>query len=178
MRPCLRCSTNRCCNWNALPYSMRPNWRTSQLCIDRQAVDRIECLSQRLVESGMRVDSGHQGLDSRFGLHGGDHFGDQLISRRTDAMNAKDLAVLLVGDHLDEPIVLADDGGLAVRDERKFADLDLAPLRPRLRLGHAYTADARLGVGRRRDAIAIQGLDGLAGDMRHRHHALARSYVR
>src|SRR5258708_34405145 len=103
MRPCLRCSTNRCCNWNALPYSMRPNWRTSQLCIDRQAVDRIECLSQRLVESGMRVDRGHQGLASRFGLHAGAPFGDQLISRRPDDITAQELAVLPVGPHLPAP---------------------------------------------------------------------------
>src|SRR4029077_20911691 len=99
--------TNRCWSSKPLPYSMRPSSRTSHLYIDSQAVDRVEGLSHRFIEGRMRVNGGHHRVDSSFRLHGRDHFGDQLVSLRSDDVDAEDLAKLFVRHHLHEPIMLA-----------------------------------------------------------------------
>src|SRR5713101_329046 len=114
MRSCLRCSTSRCCNANASPYSMRPNSRTSQLYIDCQAVDRVEGLSQRLIKGRMRVNGGHHRLDGSLRLHGRHRLRDQLVSLRSDDVDTENLAILFVRHHLHEPVVLAVDSSLAV----------------------------------------------------------------
>src|SRR5260370_4361095 len=145
MRSCLRCSTSRCCNANALAYSMRPSSRTSQLYIDCQAVDRVEGLSQRLIKGRMRVNGGHHRLDGSFRLHGSDRFGDQLVSLRPDDVYAENLAILFVRHHLHEPVVLAVDGSLAIRQKRELADLHFATSGSRLRLSHSDAADSLLG---------------------------------
>ena len=50
-------------------------------------------------------------------------------------MNAKNLAVLGVGDDLDKAVVTAEDGGLRVAGEGEFANLDFVALFFGLRLG-------------------------------------------
>src|SRR5258708_35412025 len=132
MRSCLRCSTSRCCNANALAYSMRPSSRTSQLYIDCQAVDRVEGLSQRLIKGRMRVNGGHHRLDGSFRLHGRHRLGDYLESLRPDDVDAKNLAILLVGHHLHEAVVLSHNGSLAIGQKRELANLHFAPRRPSL----------------------------------------------
>jgi len=74
------------------------------------------------------VDGLHHDVDGGFGFHRGDGFGDDLEAFRADDVNAEDFAVWLTGDYLDEPFVVAEDGGAAVAGERKTADLDLAAL--------------------------------------------------
>ena len=53
-------------------------------------------------------------LHRRLGFHRGHRFGDQLERLRADDVDAQNLAVLLVGHHLDEAFVAAEDGRLAV----------------------------------------------------------------
>ena len=120
----------------------------------------------------------HHRLDGGFGFHGGHRFGDQFEGFRADDVDAQDLAVFLVGDHLHEAFVAAQDAGLAVRRERKFADLHLEALRARLRFGEADAADAGLGVGGARNAIPIDRHGRLAGHVRHRDHAFHGGDVR
>ena len=103
---------------------------------------------------------------------------DQLERLRPDDVDAQNLAVLLVGHHLDEAVVIAQDGGAAVAREREAPDLHLAALRARLRFGQPDAADARLGIGARRDAVPVDGHGGLARHVRHRDHAFARGHVR
>jgi len=62
----------------------------------------------------MGVNGLHHDIDGSLGLHGGNGFGDQLEAVGADDVHAEDLAVLLVGDDLDEAFVLAEDGGAAI----------------------------------------------------------------
>ena len=80
---------------------------------------------------------------------------------RADDVDAQNLAVLLVRHHFDEALVMAEDGGAAVARERELADLHLVALRPRLRLGHAHAADARLGIGAPGMRFWLIGMAGL-----------------
>ena len=67
-------------------------------------------------------------------------FGDDLRRVRADDVDAENLAVLGVGDDLDEAVVRVEDGGLGVADEGELADLDLVALLLGLRLGQADAA--------------------------------------
>ena len=109
----------------------------------------------------MRMDGVHHGLDGGFGFHRRDGFRDQLEGLRSDDVDAQDFAEFLIGDHLHETVVLSEDGGLAVGGERKLADLHLVALRARLRFRQAHAADARLRIGRARNAIAVDRSAGL-----------------
>ena len=105
-------------------------------------------------------------------------FGDQLVGLRADDVDAENLAVLLVGDHLDEAVVTAEDRRLAVADERKLADLHLEALRLGLRFGQADAADSGLGVGRAGNAILVDRDGRLAGHVIDRDHAFHGRDVR
>ena len=71
------------------------------------------------------MDGEHELVDGAFEFHDGDSFSDELGGLRADDVDAEDLSVFGVGDDFDEAIVAADDGGLGVSGEGKFADLDL-----------------------------------------------------
>src|SRR3982751_5330518 len=101
---------------------MLPRLRSSQAgaAIARSGIEglpvyRVERLAHGFVNSGMRVNGIPQRFDSCFGFHGQNAFTDQLISFWTNDMDAQNLAVLRVGNNLDEPVMLTQDTGFAVR---------------------------------------------------------------
>src|SRR5579863_9373303 len=148
------------------------------LDIDGKPVHGVERLADGFIDGRMRVDGVHHGLHGGLGLHRQHAFGDQLIRLRADDVHAQDLAILLIGDDLDEAVVLAQDRGLAVGQERKLPDLDLVSLGSRLRFGETDAADAGFGVGRAGDAIPVDRRRRLTGNVRDGHHALGGSDVR
>src|ERR1035441_4686831 len=164
---------------DALPISTRPSWRRQQHLIvqsgiDGKTVDGVEGFAQSLVQSGGGVDGLHHDFDGGFGFHGGHGFGDEFEAFGADDVDAENLAVGFVGHHFDEAFVMSQDGGAAIAGEGEAADFDLAALGARLGLGEADAADARLGVGAARDAVPVDRHGGLAGDVGHGDHALAR----
>src|ERR1039458_4755984 len=104
---------------------MRPSSRTQHLRIDGKTVYRVEGLAQSFVERGMRVDGLHHHLDRGFGFHGGDRFRDQLESLRPDDVYAQNLTVLLLGDYLNEALVVSQNRRAAIAREREAPDLHL-----------------------------------------------------
>jgi hypothetical protein len=81
----------------------------------------------------MGVDGVHQLVDGAFEIHGDYGFCDDLRGRWADDVDAEDLAILGVGDDLDEAVVRVDDGGLGVAGEGELADFDFVALFLRLR---------------------------------------------
>ena len=69
-------------------------------------------------------------------------------------MRAEQLAGLLVEDHLDHALVLAERHRLAVADEREAADADVELLVLRGLLGEADRGDLREAIGAARDQAA------------------------
>src|SRR5688572_22939132 len=126
---------------------MRPQSRTSSLRIDGESVDGVEAFAHRFVQSRVRVDGVHHRLDRCFSFHRGYALADELEGLRPDDVDAEDLAVLRVGNDLDEAGVVAEDGSLAVAHEGELADLYVQTLRLGLRFGETDAADAGLGVG-------------------------------
>src|SRR5688572_22059184 len=102
---------------------MRPQSRTSRSRIYRQSVDCVERFTYCFVQRRVRMDCMHHGLDCGFSFHRGDAFGDKFKCLRADDVNAQDLAVLRADDYLDETAMAAEDGRLAVSNERELTDL-------------------------------------------------------
>src|SRR5262249_7885320 len=94
-----------------------------------------------------------------------------------DNVDAENLAVLLVGDHFDEALVMTQNGRAAIAREGEAADLHLVPLLARLRFRQTDAADAWLRISRAGNAHAIDRHGRLARDVRHCDHAFARGHV-
>src|SRR5208283_1829456 len=142
--------------------------------IDGETVDGIERLAHRFIQGWMRVNRMHQRLDGGFGFHRQHAFADQLERFRPDDVYAQNFAVGFIRDDLHESIVLAENTGLAVSEERELADLYLAALRARLRLGQSHAADAWIGISGAWNPIPVDGRHGFSGDMSDRDHPLGR----
>ncbi len=83
---------------------------------------------------------------------------DNFRRERPDCMHSKNLAVLFLRYHFDEPFMLAKDGRLAIADERKLSGLHLEARFARLLLRKAYGTDLRLAVSSVRAPLAIERL--------------------
>ena len=111
------------------------------------------------------MDGPHQVFHRGFEFHGGDGFGDQFGGLRADDVHAENLAVVRVANDLDEAFVLADDRGARVGGEGELADLDVVSRFARLGFRQADAADFRMAIGRAGNALGIDRLAGLAGDL-------------
>ena len=103
---------------------------------------------------------------------------DQFRHLGADHVRAEQLAGLLVEDHLDETLVLAERDRLAVADEREAADADFAATFLGFRLGQSDGGDLRMAIGAAGNEVLVggvrmQALDGLDTD-----HALMLGLVR
>ena len=82
----------------------------------------------------LKIHRDHVALD-QFGHLGADH------------VRAQELSGLLVEDHLDQALVLAERNRLAVTDERETTDADFAAALLRSFLGEADRGYLRLAIG-------------------------------
>src|SRR5262245_65899874 len=73
-------------------------------------------------------------------------------------MRAEQCPGLLVEDHLDEALVLAQRDRLAVAYERKAADADIELVLLRRLLGEADRGDLRRAIGAARDKALVHGM--------------------
>ena len=94
---------------------------------------------------------------------------DELGDFGADHVGAEELPGLLVEDHLDQTLVLAERDGLAVADERKAADADVEFALFRRLLGQARRGDLRRAIGAAGneplvDRVRVQAFDGLDAD--------------
>ena len=99
--------------------------QSEALYIHRHAFDTREAVEQAFAQRRVRVVGKHHGLNSSFELHRGDTLGNDFSRLRADDVDAQDLAILRIGDDLDEAVVRIEDGGLRVSDERELAHLHL-----------------------------------------------------
>src|ERR1039458_5505070 len=121
----------------------------------------------------MRVDNVRQLFGGTFHLQRQDRFGDQLGRIRPDDVHAQDLAVLGVGNDLDEAFVLPHDAGARVRSEGELANLHGVTLFLRLGFGEAHASDLGMAIGRVGNAQQIDWLDRLAGNVGRRDNAFS-----
>src|ERR1035441_10041519 len=126
----------------------------------------------------MRVDNVRQLFGGTFHLQRQDRFGDQLGRIRPDDVHAQDLAVLGVGNDLDEAFVLPHDAGARVRSEGELANLHGVTLFLRLGFGEAHASDLGMAIGRVGNAQRVDRLHRLARDVRDRHDAFHGAGVR
>src|SRR5664280_553475 len=126
----------------------------------------------------MRVDNVRQLLRGTFHLQRQDGFGDQLGRIRPDDVYAQDLAVLGVGNDLDEAFVLPHDAGARVRSEGELANLYGVTLFLGLGFGEAHASDLGMAIGRVGNAQRVDRLHRLARDVRDRHDAFHGAGVR
>ena len=126
----------------------------------------------------MRVDGPHQIFDRGFEFHGGDGFGNQLRRLRSDDVHAENLPVVGVGDDLDEPFMLANDGRARVGSERELPQLHVVSGLAGFRFGEANAADFRMAIGRARNVLWIDRLAGLACNFGDGHDRFHRAYMR
>src|SRR5689334_6447791 len=145
--------------------------------IEGLPVHCIKRLAHGFVKGRMRVNGVPQRFHCGFGFHGQNAFPDQLVSFRTNDMDAQDFAILGVGDDFDEAVVLPQDAGLAVGGEGEFAYSEVVTRRARLRLREPDAADTRLRISGSRDAVLIHRSHRLACDVRDRHHAFGRGHM-
>src|SRR5579883_2776022 len=148
------------------------------LRIDGQSVNAIECFAHGFVQGRVSMNGAHHCFYGRFGFHGGNGLGNQLERFRSNDVDAKNFAELLVRDDLDESRMVALDAGFAVGREREFSNLHRVALRARLCFGQANAADAGLGVGTARNAILVNWFGGTAGHVRNGHHAFHFGHMR
>ena len=109
------------------------------------------------------MDRGGHVVERGFEAERCDWLGDDFRGQRADGVHAENFAVFFFGHHFDEAFVLAEDGGLAVADEREFSGLHLEAGVARLLFGEADGADLRLAVGAVGAALAIEGLHFFSG---------------
>ena len=119
----------------------------------------------------MRVDRPHQIFNRGFEFDRGDGFGDQFCGLRADDVDAENLAVVGVGDNLDEAFVLADDAGARVRSEGELADFDVVSGFAGFGFGEAYAADFGMAIRGAGDVFRVDRLAGFARDFRDRDSA-------
>ncbi len=98
----------------------------------------------------------HHVVDGGFQCDRRGRFGENFRRQRADDVHAQNLAVFFFGHHFDETFVLAEDGGLAVAEEREFADLHLVARLARLPFGQPDRADLRLAIGAVGNARALE----------------------
>src|ERR1700722_5673720 len=79
------------------------------LNVDRHPLDAREAVKEGLGDRRMCVDSEHHLFDGRLELTCSNGFGDDLCSGGGDDVNSQNLAMLRVGDNLDEAIVRVED---------------------------------------------------------------------
>src|SRR6266404_2688247 len=89
-----------------------PRAAPSRLEIDRLVLHRAERVQQPLVERWVRVNGEHHFLHRSFQFQRSDRLADQFGRARSDDVHAQYLAVLSIGDNLDESIMVADDRSL------------------------------------------------------------------
>src|SRR5207253_6428552 len=114
---------------------------------------------------GLQVHGDYVALD-QFGYFGADH------------VRAEQLPGLLVEDHLDQALILAERNRLAVADERETADADLATVLFRSRLGQTDGSNLRLAIGAARNEVLVHGMRMQALDRLDADHALMLGLVR
>src|SRR5258708_40256098 len=107
----------------------------------------------------MSMDGPHQILHRSFKLHSGDRFGDQLRGLRPNDMHSQDLAVVRIGDDLDESLMLADDRGSRVGRKRELTNLHVVPGFPGAGFRNADAADLWVAICR---SWVMFGIDALA----------------
>ena len=127
---------------------------------------------QRLGQRRVGVHVARHLLGGQVPQLGQGELGQQLGHVRADHVQAEDLAVLGVGDQLDEADRLPQPVRLAVGGERELRRLDVVALVLGLGLGVAEGADLRLAVGRPRDHVVVDRHGLRAGDGLRRDHAL------
>src|SRR5262249_27615393 len=103
---------------------------------------------------------------------------DQLGHLRADHVRAEQRPGLLVEDHLDETLVLAQRDRLAVADEWKAADADIELVLLRRLLGEADRGDLRRAIGAARDEALVHGMRLEALDRLGADDALVLGLVR
>src|SRR5260221_8284971 len=84
---------------------------------------------------------------------------------------AKTSAFLCVETFLDDPAVIAQNGGFAVAQKRKFSDFHRATGIASLLFSQAYRADLRFAVGGVGDAILANLLGWFSSDVSDRDNA-------
>ena len=94
----------------------------SQLKIDHVAGEAVEALLQRLGQRRVGVDVAGQLVGGEVPLLRQRQLGQQLGDVGADQVSAEQLAVLLVGDQLDEAGRVAEAVRLAVGGERELRD--------------------------------------------------------
>ena len=95
----------------------------------------------------MREDGVHQLFFGGLQVHRHHVALDQLGDLGADHVGADERSGLLVEDHLDQALVLAERDRLAVADEREAADADLELLVLGGLLGEADRSDLRRAIG-------------------------------
>src|SRR5271166_1786434 len=126
----------------------------------------------------MGVDDVGKMLRGALQLESDYRLSNQLGRVGPDDVDAQDLAVLLIGDDLDEAVVRAHDAGARVGGERELADLYVVPQFLRLGFRQAHAADLGMAVSRVGNAQLVDGLHRLAGNVRHGNDAFHRARVR
>lgn len=125
----------------------------------------------------VRVDGfGHEvhgGFESKRGDGGGDH----VRYVRADHVDAQDFAVLLLGDDLDEAVLLGDGHGLTEDSEVGLADDDIVALGLGFALGEADAGDFGDGIDAVRDGLVVHLLALALDDIGDRSDAFGRRDV-
>src|SRR3546814_15733161 len=83
-------------------------------------------------------------------------------------MRAQQFARRLVEHRFDKAFCFAQRYGLAVADEREFADLDLIPGFLRLGFRQAHAGYLRIAIGAARDVVPIHRMGMIASEMSDR----------
>src|SRR5690242_6675171 len=110
---------------------------TTELDVQHAAVGVEHGFLHHLRQGRMREYRVHQLFLGRLEVHGDDIALDQLGNLGADHVRAEQLPGLLVEDHLDQALVLAERDRLAVADEREAANPDLTATLLRLGLSEA-----------------------------------------
>ena len=75
----------------------------------------------------MSVNGGCHVVQRGFQTDGRDRLGDNFSGQWPDGVYAQNFAVFRFGDHFNEALVIAENGGFAVGKEGKLSGLDLQP---------------------------------------------------
>src|SRR6185437_5284944 len=89
--------------------------RKAYLDVNRSTLQRERCFPERFGQGRMRVAGPGDILAARAEGHRGGRFGDQITGPRPEDVDSKQAIGLLVGEHLDAPLGLAQGSRTAVR---------------------------------------------------------------